>query len=267
MIDVIVDGAGGRMGRMIINGISQSEDMQLVGAIEAANHPNLGRDAGEIAGVGRLGVSVTSDLPAIIDKCDVVIEFTSPEATLKHLQNVVDADKAMVIATTGYTDEQMEQLLKLAPKIRCVMSPNYSIGVNLLLKLVQNAAQVLGDDFDIEVIEAHHNMKKDSPSGTALRIAEVIAESLNRNLDEVGVYGRRGMVGERPRQEIGVHAIRGGDIVGDHTVLFAGVGERLEITHRAQSRETFARGALRAARWVVNAPRGLHDIDKVLFGG
>jgi len=267
MINIIVDGAYGRMGRMIINGIAQAEDMQLVGAIEAANHPNLGQDAGELAGVGHLGVLVTSDLSAIIDKCDVVIEFTSPEATLEHLQNVVGADKAMVIATTGYTDEQMKQLQELASKIRCVMSPNYSVGINLLLKVVQDVAQVLGDDFDIEVIEAHHNMKKDSPSGTALRIAEVIAETLNRNLNEVGVYGRQGMVGERPRQEIGIHAIRGGDIVGDHTVLFAGVGERLEITHRAQSRETFARGALRAARWVVNAPKGLHDIRKVLFGG
>jgi 4-hydroxy-tetrahydrodipicolinate reductase len=266
MINVIIDGACGRMGRMMINGVTQSEDMQLVGAIEAANHPNLGQDAGEIAGVGRLGVSVTSDLPAIIDKCDVVIEFTSPEATLEHLQNVVDADKAMIIATTGYTPEQMKKLQELAGKIRCVMSPNYSIGINLLLKVVQDVAQVLGDDFDIEVIEAHHNMKKDSPSGTALRIAEVIAEALNRNLGEVGVYGRQGMVGERTRQEIGVHAIRGGDIVGDHTVLFAGIGERLEITHRAQSRETFVQGALRAARWVVNAPKGLHDIGKVLFG-
>jgi 4-hydroxy-tetrahydrodipicolinate reductase len=173
----------------------------------------------------------------------------------------------MVIATTGYTAEQMKQIQELAPKIRCVMSPNFSVGINLLLKVVQDVAQVLGDDFDIEVIEAHHNMKKDSPSGTALRIAEVIAETLNRNLSEVGIYGRQGIVGERTRQEIGIHAIRGGDIVGDHTVLFAGIGERLEITHRAQSRETFARGALRAARWVVNAPKGLHDIREVLFGG
>ena len=266
MINVIVDGAYGRMGRMIINGIEQAEDMQLVGAIEAANHLAIGQDAGEIAGVGHLGVSVSSNLPAIIDKADVVIEFTSPAATLEHLKNVVDADKAMVIATTGYTAEQMKQIQELAPKTRCVMSPNFSIGINLLLKVVQDVAQVLGDDFDIEVIEAHHNLKKDSPSGTALRIAEVIAETLNRNLKEVGIYGRQGIVGERPRQEIGIHAIRGGDIVGDHTVMFAGIGERLEITHRAQSRETFARGALRAARWVVNAPKGLHDIREVLFG-
>jgi len=266
MINVIVGGACGRMGHMIINGITQAEDMQLVGAIEAANHPNLGQDAGEIAGVGNLGVPVTSDLTAIINQCDVVIEFTSPEATLEHLRDVVGADKAMIIATTGYTDEQMKQIQELAPKARCVMSPNYSVGINLMLKVVQDVAQVLSDDYDIEVIEAHHNMKKDSPSGTALRIAEVIAEAIDRNLAEVGVYGRQGMVGERPRQEIGIHAIRGGDIVGDHTVLFAGIGERLEITHRAQNRETFVQGALRAARWVVNAPKGLHDIGKVLFG-
>ena len=266
MIKIIIDGACGRMGKMIINGVSQAEDMQLVGAIEMPNHPQLGQDAGEIAGVGNLGVVVSSDLPAIIDNGDVIIEFTSPDATLEHLQNVVDADKAMVIATTGYADAEMRKLRELASKIRCVMSPNFSVGISMLLKVVQDVALVLGDDFDIEVIEAHHNMKKDAPSGTAIRLAEVLAEATHRDLNQVGTYGRHGMVGERPRSEIGVHAIRGGDIVGDHTVLFAGTGERIEITHRAQSRETFARGALRTARWVVTAPRGLYNFTEFLFG-
>ena len=266
MINVIINGACGRMGKMIINGVFQSPDMQLVGAIEASNHPNLGQDAGELAGVGHLGVVVSGDLPHTIEKCDVVIEFTPPAATLEHLQSVVDADKAMVIATTGFTPEELEKLHRLASQIRSVMAPNFGVGINLLLKVVCDVARILGDDYDIEVIEAHHNKKVDSPSGTAKRIAEVIAESLQRDLDKVGIYGREGIVGARTREEIGIHAIRGGDIVGDHTVLFAGSGERLEITHRAHSRETFAQGALRAARWLVNAPKGLHSVDKVLFG-
>jgi len=266
MINVIIDGACGRMGKMIINGVFQAPDMQLVGAIEAPGHPNLGQDAGELAGVGHLEVVVCSELPDIIEKCDVVIEFTTPAATLEHLQNVVDADKAMIIATTGFTPEELEKVHELASQIRCVMAPNFSVGVNLLLKVVCDVARILGDDYDIEVIEAHHNKKVDSPSGTAKRIAEVIAETVQRDLDEVGIYGRKGIVGARTREEIGIHAIRGGDIVGDHTILFAGTGERLEITHRAHSRETFAQGALRAARWVVNAPKGLHDVNEVLFG-
>jgi len=265
MINVIIDGACGRMGKMIINGVFQASDMQLVGAIEAPNHPNLGQDAGELAGVGHLGVDVSDDLPHTIEKCDVVIEFTMPAATLEHLQNVVDADKAMVIATTGFTPGEMEKVHELASQIRCVMAPNFSVGVNLLLKVVSDVAQVLGDDYDIEVIEAHHNKKVDSPSGTAKRIAEVIADTLQRDLGKVGTYGREGIVGARTKEEIGIHAIRGGDIVGDHTVLFAGTGERLEITHRAHSRETFAQGALRATRWLVDAPKGLHGVDEVLF--
>ncbi|MCZ6680161.1 MAG: 4-hydroxy-tetrahydrodipicolinate reductase [Candidatus Poribacteria bacterium] len=265
MIRVIVDGACGRMGRMITQAVTLQEDMQVVGAIEFPEHPQLGQDAGEVAGTGKLDVAVSSDLPEILDGADVVIEFTTPSATIEHLQNVVDAGKAMVIATTGYTEAELAQVHELAAQIPCVMAPNMSVGINVLLQAIQGVAKVLGDDYDVEVIEVHHNQKADSPSGTALRIAEVLAETLGRNLPEVGVYGRHGIVGVRPQREIGIHAIRGGDIVGDHTVLFAGVGERLEITHRSQSRESFARGAIRAARWVVNAPKGLHDIGEVLF--
>ena len=265
MIRIIIDGACGRMGKMITQGVSEQEDMQIVGAIEFSEHPQLGQDVGEVAGIGAIGVPVTSDLPAILDGGDVVIEFTSPSATIEHLQNVVDAGKRMVIATTGYDEEELAQVHTLAPQIPCVMASNMSVGINVMLQAIQLVAKVLGDDYDVEVIEAHHNQKVDSPSGTALTMAEVLAETLDRDLGEVGVYGRHGIVGVRPKKEIGVHAIRGGDLAGDHTVLFVGTGDRLEITHRGQNREPLARGAIRAARWVMNAPNGLHDISEVLF--
>ena len=265
MTRIIVDGACGRMGKIIIQGVVQQDDMQIVGAIEYPEHSQIGQDAGEVAGVGTLGVPVSRDLPAILDQGDVVIEFTTPSATLEHLREVVDAGKRMVIATTGYTEEELAQVRELAAQISCVMAPNMSLGINVLLQAIQVVAKALGDDYEVEVIEAHHIHKADAPSGTALRIAEVLAETLGRNLPEVGVYGRHGMIGERPKKEIGIHAIRGGDIAGDHTVLFAGVGERLEITHRAATPEAFARGAIRAARWVMDAPKGLHDIGEVLF--
>lgn len=266
MTKAIIDGACGRMGKMIIQTIDQTDGIELVGAVEYFKNPQIGKDAGVIAGVGELGIKISDSLSDLIDEADVVIEFTTPEATLKNLQTVVDSQKAMVIATTGFTDEQMGQLRDLTTQIPCVMAPNMSIGVNILLYLVRDAAKALGDDYDVEVIEAHHNQKMDSPSGTALKIAEVLADALDRDLNKVGVYGRKGVVGKRTRKEIGIHAVRGGDIVGDHTVLFAGSGERIEIVHRAHSRQTFANGAIRAAKWVVNAPKGVHDIKEVLFG-
>ena len=265
MIRVIVDGACGRMGRLIVAGVSQADDMQVVGGIEYAGHPQIGEDVGEVAGIGSLGVSVGGDLLAIVDTADVVIEFTTPEATIENLRHVVAADKRMVIATTGYTDEELATVHALSAQIPCVMAPNMSVGINVMLQAVQLVAKALGDDYDVEVIEAHHNQKVDSPSGTALRIAEVLAKSLNRALPEVGIYGRHGIVGKRPQKEIGIHAIRGGDIAGDHTVLFAGAGERIEVVHRAHTPEAFAKGAIRAARWVATAPKGLHDISEVLF--
>ena len=265
MIHVIVDGACGRMGKIITQSVTQQEDMQVVGAIEFSEHPQLGQDVGEVAGIGTIDVPVTSDLPAILGDGDVVIEFTTPSATIEHLQNVVDAGKRMVIATTGYDEGELAQLHELAPQIPCVMAANMSVGINVMLQAIQFLAKAFGDDYDVEVIEAHHNQKVDSPSGTALRMAEVLAETLDRNLPEVGVYGRHGIVGARPKKEIGIHAIRGGDLAGDHTVLFVGTGERLEITHRGQNREPLARGAIRAARWVMSAPKGLHDIREVLF--
>jgi 4-hydroxy-tetrahydrodipicolinate reductase len=265
MISVIIDGACGRMGKMISQGVVTQSDMQLVGAIEYSGHPQLGEDIGEVAGVGTIGVPISDNLSEILDEADVVVEFTAPSASIEHLRNVVDAGKTMVLATTGFTEAELAEVQELAQNIPCVMAPNMSVGVNVMLQAVQLVAKALGDDYDVEVIEAHHNQKADSPSGTALRIAEVLAESLDRNLAEVGTYGRHGMVGARPEKEIGIHAIRGGDISGDHTVLYAGAGERIEITHRAHTREAFAKGAIRAARWVVNAPKGLHDISEVLF--
>ena len=265
MISVIIDGACGRMGKMIAQGVVTQSDMKLVGAIEYSGHPQLGQDVAEVAGVGTIGVPISDNLSEVLDEADVVIEFTAPSASIEHLRDVCDAGKTMVLATTGFTGAELAEVHELAEKIPCVMAPNMSVGVNVMLQAVQLVAKALGDDYDVEVIEAHHNQKADSPSGTALRIAEVLAESLDRNLAEVGAYGRHGMVGARPEKEIGIHAIRGGDISGDHTVLYAGAGERIEITHRAHTREAFAKGAIRAARWVVDAPKGLHDIAEVLF--
>jgi len=265
MIKAIVVGACGRMGRLLVSGIAQDDDMELVGAVEAPGVPNIGKDAGEIAGAGALGVKIVDDLSEVIGKGDVAINFSAPkEAALDHLRTAVENGKPMVMGTTGFTPEEMGTIRELTSRIPCVMAPNMSVGINVLLKIVRDAASVLGDDYDVEVIETHHHFKKDAPSGTANRIAQVIAEALGRNLKEVGVYGREGIVGERPPKEIGVHAVRAGDIVGDHIVLFGGIGERLEITHRAQSREPYVRGALKAAKWVVNAPKGLHDISEVL---
>ncbi len=265
MVRVIINGACGRMGRLIIQSVAQQEDMELVGAIEYSEHPQIGNDAGVVAGMSETGIAITSELDDVIDSADVVIEFSSPEATVQHLRQVVAADKAMVIATTGYTPDELATINALASQIRCVMAPNMSLGVNVMIQALELIAKALGDDYNIEVIEAHHNHKADAPSGTALRLAETVATALGRDLTEVGVYGRHGIVGARTQQEIGIHAVRGGDIAGDHTVLFATEGEQLSVVHRAHSPEAFAKGAIRAARWIVNAPKGLHDISEVLF--
>ena len=265
MIRVIINGACGRMGRLIIQGVTQQADMEIAGAIEYPEHPQIGSDAGVVAGIGEIGVVITGELNDVLGDADVVIEFSKPEATLEHLRQVVDADKAMIIATTGFNADELATVKTLASQIRCVMAPNMSLGVNVMIQALELIAKALGDDYDIEVIEAHHNHKADSPSGTALRLAETVATALERDLDEVGVYGRHGIVGARPKKQIGIHAVRGGDIAGDHTVLFVTEGEQLSVVHRAHSPEAFAKGAIRAARWVVDAPRGLHDISEVLF--
>ncbi|OGP54184.1 MAG: 4-hydroxy-tetrahydrodipicolinate reductase [Deltaproteobacteria bacterium RBG_13_52_11] len=264
MINVIVVGTAGRMGRMVINAIQNSEGTQCTGAVEAPGHPAVGKDAGAVAGLGELGVRIEDSLQSVIKKGDVVIDFTLAESSLGNMEIAAQHHKAMVVGSTGFSSQQMERVKKLTMEFPCCLSPNMSVGVNLMFRIVEEMAQILGDDYDCEIIEAHHRMKKDTPSGTALRLGEVIAKSLGRKLAEVGVYGRKGLTGERSRAEIGMHAIRAGDIVGEHTVIFGGMGERIEVTHRAHTRDTFAQGAVRAARWVVNQKAGLYDMGDVL---
>ena len=264
MIKAVVTGAAGRMGARIINVIATSEGITLAGALEKAGHALLGQDAGGPAGIAGTGVKLGDDLSAALVAADVLIDFTFPETSLQHLKACAAKGKAIVIGSTGFTKEHLAEAEKFVEKIPCVLSPNMSIGVNLCFKVLAEIAGVIGEDYDMEIVEAHHRMKKDAPSGTAMKMAQVIAQAVNRNLDEVGVYARQGMIGERTKKEIGIQTLRAGDIVGEHTVLFAGKGERIEITHRAHSRDTFAAGAVRAAKWVVRQQPGLYDMQDVL---
>lgn len=264
MIKVIVAGAAGRMGGRLVCLLKESAALTLAGAIESKGHVSIGEDAGEVAGCGHTGVLIRDDFAAVMERGEVVIDFSAPAATLEHLRAAVQCHRAMVIGTTGFSPQELTELRSLAKSIPCVFSPNMSVGVNIIFKAIAEMAKTFGEDYDIEVIEAHHRLKKDAPSGTALKMAEVLAKAVNRDLEQVGVYARKGMIGERKKGEIGIQAIRAGDIVGDHTVLFGGMGERVEVTHRVQSRDTFARGALRAARWAVRQPPGLYDMMDVL---
>ena len=252
------------MGSRLIALIKDSTALTLAGAIEGKGHHALGEDAGETAGCGRAGIPITDDLPALLERGEVVIDFSTPEATLNHLRAVAQYRRTMVIGTTGLSALELDELKSLTRQIPCVFSPNMSVGINLMYKVIGEMAKTLGDEYDIEVIEAHHRLKKDAPSGTALKMAEVLARSVHRDLNQVGVYARKGLIGERKKQEIGIQTIRAGDIVGDHTILFGGMGDRIEVIHRASSRDTFARGALRAARWIVEQQPGLYDMMDVL---
>ncbi|ACL72062.1 4-hydroxy-tetrahydrodipicolinate reductase [Thioalkalivibrio sulfidiphilus] len=264
MTNICIVGAGGRMGRTLIEAIQQAEGLDLTVATERAGSSLIGADAGELAGVGRLGVAISEDPAAQVAAFDVLIDFTRPEGTLAHLEICRKAGRAMVIGTTGFTEAQKQTIREAAKEIPVVFAPNMSVGVNLCLKLLDLAARVLGDEVDIEVIEAHHRHKVDAPSGTALRMGEVVAEALGRDLAQCAVYGREGHTGERERKTIGFETIRAGDIVGEHTVMFAGIGERVEITHKASSRMTFAKGAVRAAAWLKGRSAGLYDMQDVL---
>ena len=257
-------GAGGRMGRALVEAVSSAEGLRLGAATERPGSPFVGADAGELAGVGGLGVAIAPGLAAVVDDFDVVIDFTAPAATMEHLDLCRRHGKRMVIGTTGLDEAQKGRLRAGAADIGIVFAPNMSVGVNLCFKLLDMAARVLGDDVDIEIIEAHHRHKVDAPSGTALRMGEVVAEALGRDLRSCAVYGREGATGERERRTIGFETIRAGDIVGEHTVMFAATGERVEITHKASSRMTFANGAARAARWVTGREVGLFDMQDVL---
>ncbi len=264
MLNIIVSGAAGRMGSRIIALSRESKDLKITGALERKDHSKIGRDIGEITGADKIGINLSGNLNDITEKADVIIDFSTPETSIKLLRIAVARKISMVIGTTGFSKEEMVEIKSHAGKTPCVLAPNMSIGVNLLLKVMGNIAAVLGDDYDVEIIEAHHRLKKDAPSGTAIRMAQVVADALNRKLEETAVYARKGMIGERTAKEIGIQTIRAGDIVGEHTVLFGGLGERIELTHKASSRDTFARGALKAALWVSKQKPGLYDMQDVL---
>jgi 4-hydroxy-tetrahydrodipicolinate reductase len=261
-VGAIVVGAGGKMGGRIIHIIKETPSMKLARAVERPDHPFIGKDIGEAIGLGKLGVPLEGMLKR--EGGDVIINFSAPQASIESLEFAKETGLAIVIGTTGLNSDQMNRVKELSKGVRCVFAPNMSVGVNVMFRVVQEMARVLGPEYDIEILEAHHRLKKDSPSGTAVKLGELISSSIGRDFGKVGVYGRKGMVGERTKEEIGMQVIRAGDIVGEHTVLFGGVGERLEITHRAHSRDNFARGAVRAALWVVNQPNGLYDMQDVL---
>ena len=261
---IAVMGAAGRMGKILIEAVSQTEGAGLTAAIDRPDSSLIGADAGELAALGRIGITLSDDLSKVVDEFDVLIDFTHPSVTLKNLDVCRKAGKAMIIGTTGFSAEERQRLEDAAKDIPIVFAANYSVGVNLCLKLLDTAARVLGDEVDIEIIEAHHRHKVDAPSGTALRMGEVVANALGRDLQKVAVYGREGQTGARERETIGFATVRAGDVVGDHTVLFAADGERVEITHKASSRMTFAKGAVRAAMWLGQQPAGLYDMQDVL---
>jgi 4-hydroxy-tetrahydrodipicolinate reductase len=264
MADVVVAGAAGRMGSRLVALLADDKELRLVGALEAPGHPALGRDAGEVAGAGRAGVAIEADPDRALTRDRILIEFSVPEASLGHLRFVGKIGGRAVIGTTGFTPAQREEVATLARGAAILLSPNMSVGVNVAFRVLRDMARMLGDDYDVEITEIHHRFKKDAPSGTALGMAEAVAAALGRDLQAVGVYGRQGMPGERTRQEIGMLSLRSGDVVGEHTVSFGALGERLELTHRAHSRDTFARGALRAARFIAGARPGLYSMQDVL---
>lgn len=264
MVRIAVAGARGRMGSRISALSREVEGLELTGAFEVKGHPDVGKDMGDLLGVGRLGVKLSDSVEEAMESADVVIDFTSPASTIANVQAAVRKGRAMVVGTTGFSGEELREFRSHASMIPCVFAYNMSLGINLLLRVVADVARALGDDYDVEIVEAHHRLKKDAPSGTAIALARSVSDALGRNLDEVGVYARKGMIGERKRKEIGIQTVRAGDIVGEHTVLFGGLGERVEISHRASSRDTFARGALRAALWLRGKPIGIHDMQDVL---
>lgn len=262
VVKVIVVGAAGRMGNRLINLIKETPPLELFQAIERSDHPWIGKDVGEMSGIGQIGVPLEGSLGK--KGADVIINFSTPEVSIESLKFAKDNGMAVVIGTTGFSSEQMEEIKNLSKSVRCVISPNMSICMNIMFRLVEEVARVLGSEYDIEILEAHHRLKKDAPSGTALKLGELVAKAVGRDIQQVGVYARKGIIGERKREEIGIQVIRAGDIVGEHTVIFGGIGERLEITHKAHSRDNFARGALRAALWILNQPNGLYDMQDVL---
>jgi len=261
---VAVAGSAGRMGRALLELALDAPDLELGAALDLAGSAAIGRDAGELAGRRSTGMTVTADVAAALSGIDVLIDFTRPQGTLAHLDACLAAGKAIVIGTTGFSAAEKARIAAAAQRIAIVFAPNMAVGVNVVFKLVDVAARALGDAFDVEIIEAHHRHKVDAPSGTALRLGEIAAAALGRDLAQTAVHGRVGDTGERDPKAIGFHAVRGGDIVGEHTVMFAGMGERVEVSVRSQSRTTYAAGALRAARFLADKKHGLYDMQDVL---
>ena len=263
-LNLIVCGAGGRMGTAVVRALAQTAGMTLVAAIDKPGSPRLGKDAGEISGAGNLGITVSDKIEPYLSPGTVIIDFTRPEASLSYLRAASKKAVPIAIATTGFDPRQTAEIKRLSRRTPALLSANTSLGVNVLVSLLGKAAKMLGDDYDVEIVEAHHRFKKDAPSGTALALGRAVAGALNRNLDHVGIHGRKGIVGERSKKEIALLSVRAGDIVGEHTVIFGGIGERLEFIHRAHSRDTFAKGAIRAGQWLADQNPGLYSMQDVL---
>jgi 4-hydroxy-tetrahydrodipicolinate reductase len=263
-LPIVVYGAAGRMGRTLVRLVHETPGAHLQAAIEAPAHPALGSDAGTLAGIAALGIRLTDDYSRALTPDSIALDFTMPAAAIAHLRSAVEQHAGIVIGTTGYSADEQRELDELAPRTRCVIAANMSVGVNVLLTLVERAAAALGDAFDPEIVEMHHRMKVDAPSGTALALGRAVAAGLTRDFARSQRLAREGIVGPRTAEEIGIVALRGGDVIGDHTVVFAGMGERVELTHRAQSRDCLARGAVRAAIWLANRPAGRYSMRDVL---
>lgn len=264
MIRVIVCGGCGKMGSIVARLIYQDKGLELAGIIESPAHPQRQKDWGMTVGLGDTGIIIQDDLENIIKDAEQVVEFTNPQVSLQHLETAVKYKKTMIMGTTGFSTEEMEKINQLAQGIPFLFSPNMSLGVNLLFKLVAETATALSDDYDIEIIETHHRFKKDAPSGTAKKLAQIIAQTKGVELKDVAIYGREGMMGERKRGEIGIHSLRSGDVTGEHTVLFTTLGERLELTHKAHSRDTFAYGTIQAIKFMQGKPAGFYEMKDVL---
>lgn len=263
-LTIAVTGANGRMGRMLVEAVTNAENVQLVGATVREGERVVGMDAGELAGCGQIGINLVDGLDKLPTKPDVIIDFTVPEATLSHAAWCAQQGVKLVVGTTGFSQEQLAQLAQLAEQQPIVVAPNMSVAVNVMFKLLAETARVMGEQTDIEILEAHHRFKKDAPSGTALKMGQIIASELDRDLDKCAVYGREGMTGERDPETIGFATVRAGGIVGEHTAMFADLNERLEITHISNSRSTYATGALRAANWLKDKRKGFFDMQDVL---
>jgi 4-hydroxy-tetrahydrodipicolinate reductase len=263
-LNLIVCGAGGRMGGAVVRAIVESHEVKLAAAIDRPGSPRISKDAGEIAGAGHLGIPISDRIEPYLSSRSVVVDFTNPDASLGLLRAASKKRVPVVVATTGFDTTQLAEIKKLSRQTAMLLSANTSLGVNVLLALLGKAARMLGDEYEVEIIEAHHRFKKDAPSGTALALGRTVAAALDRDFDKVAVSGRKGIIGERSKKEIALLSVRAGDIVGEHTVIFGGMGERLEFIHRAHSRDTFARGALRAARWLAGKKPGLYGMQDVL---